>query len=262
MKNNELQNNTPDTSSYSVVNDISLIDFALILIKRKRLITIIISLFILIGIIAALLVAKKFTYSTTLEIGSQVINGSVTHFESTQTLLAKLQHNYIPIALNKQRLTETSNNLKYKIQAKIPLGSNILVLETKGTENQAALLKGLLSSIAQLAITDHIRIYDSVKQSINSRLKVASTELKRLEQNNNNETEIAIQYATIERYSSQLANLLNTREIQPPIKSLEPTSMNNIIIIITALLTGLLAGVFLAFFAEFASRVKDAQLNN
>ncbi|MFK5854811.1 MAG: Wzz/FepE/Etk N-terminal domain-containing protein [Bacteroidota bacterium] len=262
MKNNNLQELNPiyiQEARNSSDDEISLIDLAMVLVNRKKLISLIVILFITIGITAALFAPKKYTYSTSIEIGSRIINDSVYPFDSTQTLLAKLQHSFIPQVLNAQRLSLPENKEKYVIKVSIPKGSNILVLKSKGTEDQDILLSKLLQNVTQKATSDHSRIFDSVKQNITSRLKVAKNELQRLKKSNNNETAVTNKQNLIELYSSELANLRNTREMQPPMKSLEPTGTSRKLIVIIAAFAGVFIGVFAAFFAELVTKVREKQ---
>ena len=243
----------------SADDEISLFDLTMVLIRRKRMITVITTFIFSLGVIAALLIPKSYTFSTSIEIGSQIFNGTIKPFESPETLLAKVQHVFIPQALNEQRQTNPEDKTKYKITASVPKSSVIIVLEIKGTEDDADLLKHLLQSITQKATLDHSRIYDSVRNNITSRLKQATSELQILKQSNDNETELTTQQNLIENYSSQLANLRETREILPPMKSLEPTGTSRKLIVIISAFAGIFLGVFSAFFAEFVAKVKEKE---
>lgn len=264
MKNNELQELKPvyiHEKSYSANDEISLIDLAMVLVNRKKLVYLVFTAFIVLGIAAALLITKKYTYSTSIEIGSQIVNDAISPFESTQTLLAKLQHSYIPQVLNEQSKLELDSKKRHQIKASSPKGSVILVLEIKGTKDQSELIIQLLQSITQKATEDHSRIYDSVKQNITSQLAVAKDELNALKKNDNKETEITSQQTLIEKYSSQLANLRNTREMLPPMQSPEPTGISRKLIVIISAFSGLFIAVLAAFFAEFASKVRKEIVN-
>ena len=87
-------------ASYSTDDEISLVDLALVLVKRIKLISLIIVIFILFGFVITQFVTKQYTYSTSLEIDNQMIGGNIKAFESPHTLLAKLEHSFIPQALN------------------------------------------------------------------------------------------------------------------------------------------------------------------
>ena len=115
----------------------------------------------------------------------------------------------------------------------------------------------MLQSITQKAILDHNRIYDSVRENIASRLTQATSELQALKNSNDNETEITTQQNLVETYSSQLANLRETREISSPMKSIEPTGTSRKLIVIISAFAGIFLGVFSAFFAEFVAKVRE-----
>ena len=118
MKNDNSQELKPvyiHEASYSTEDEISLIDLVMILVNRKRLISLIFIGFIVLGIAVALLTPKQYIYSTSLEIGSQIISDSINPFESPETLLAKIQHVFIPQAQNEQRQTDPEDKEKYKI---------------------------------------------------------------------------------------------------------------------------------------------------
>ena len=51
--------------------------------------------------------------------------------------------------------------------------------------------------------------------------------------------------------------LRNTREILPPIRSIDPTGGSRKIIVVISAITGLFLGIFAAFFTEFLSKVKQ-----
>ena len=77
MKNNDLQEIKPvyvREASYSTEDEISLLDLAMVVVTRKKLIVLIFTGIIVLGIAAALLIPKKYTYSTSIEIGSQIIS--------------------------------------------------------------------------------------------------------------------------------------------------------------------------------------------
>jgi uncharacterized protein involved in exopolysaccharide biosynthesis len=205
---------------------------------------------------------KSYTFATSIEIGSQIIDGTIKSFESPETLLAKMQHVFIPQTLNEQRQTNPENKERYKVKASVPTSSVIIILEIKGTEDKADFFKKLLQSISQKATLDHGRIYDAVRKNIASRLKQATTELEILRKTDDNETEIATQQNLIELYSSQLANLRETREILPPMKSIEPTGTSRKLIVIAAAFAGVFLGVFSAFFAEFIAKVRETSKQN
>ena len=260
MKNKDLQELKP-VYIHEITNtsddNISLIDLAIILIKRKILISVIFILFVILGITAALQVTQKFTYSTSIEIGSQVFSGSVQSFESPQTLLAKLEHSFIPQVLIEYQQHNPGSEKKYKIKASAPKESNIVILEIDGNEEQFEKINKLLHNVSQKVLLDHSRIYESVKVNLLTQIEVTENKLSNIKNGAENLAEKASLESSIKSSYAQLAMLNNTRVILPPMKSLEPIGSGRLIIVIIASVSGLFIGVFTAFFAEFAAKVKE-----
>lgn len=260
MKNNDLQELKPvyiNQADYESDDQINLIDLALILVRRKTMIVGIFIFTVVLGIISSIILPQKYTFSTSLEIGSQIINGLVNPFESPETLLAKLQHSFIPKALNEHYKSSPDDSNKYKIKAKVPKDSSIIVLEIKGAEGKAEVLSHLLQNITQKAIIDHNRIYESVKRNLLSRLEQSNAKLEGLGSGADNRAQKANLQSSIEGYSAQLVNLRNTREILPPMKSNEPSGLSQKIILALAIAGGAFISIFMAFFAEFIVLVRE-----
>lgn len=258
LENNKLAELRPaftqEPSTYIADDEISLIDLTLVLLHRKVLIGVIFLLCLLLGLTAALLMPRTYTYSTSIETGSQLINGQILPFESTETLSAKISHSFIPLVLNDYQKSMAKDSSLPKITVSIPKKSSIILLETKGTETDGEQLTGLLNSITRKIQDDHARIYQSLKSSLESGLKQAqamqnaATDLGALEG-----------AAKIESYQSQLANLRETRAILPPMQSNEPTGTSRKLIVIASAMLGLFLAVFAAFGAEFWSKVKEEE---
>ncbi len=263
MKNNELKDLKPvytQEAKYTSTDEINLIDLALVLLRRQKLIMFTFLLFLLLGVATAMLIPKKYTYSTSIEIGSQIIDGKVISFESPETLLAKMQHSFIPRVLNQHKSTTQDEQKKYKIKVQLPKKSEIIVVELKGTEGQKNIISSLLRSLTTEAINNHNRIYESVKQNLNSRLVSLQTRLDILGKDGSNLAEKTSLESNIESLASQLANLRNTREILPPMQSIEPTGVSKRLIVIIAAFLGAFVAIFAALFAEFATKVKQRSL--
>lgn len=265
MKNNNLKESNPvyiQEAVYSNDDEISLTDLAIILIRRRRLISIIVICFIALGVATALLITKKYAYSTSLEIGSQLISGSVEYFESPETLLAKLQHGFIPQTLN-NHLADQKDRKKYKINADIPKDSVIVVLKTKGTVEESAVASKLLTNIINKAIQDHKRIYDAVKNNLIAQKNHTELELAALDTTleNVDEKELLLR-SKLTALESQLANLRSTRVIVPPLKSIEPVSISRTLLVIAVAVISTFLAIITAFIAEFISTVKERDREN
>jgi uncharacterized protein involved in exopolysaccharide biosynthesis len=243
-------------ASHSTSEEINLIDLAMVLIRHKTMIAIVFITTLALGLFLALSTPRVYTFSTTLEIGSRVIDGSIQPFEPPQALIAKLQYSYIPRMLHEHKKSSPGDKNKYRITSSVPSGSNLALLETQGTEDQTDILIKLLQMTSQKAIQDHNRIFQSIKRSLETSLNQANSNLKTLNNDDNNESKIITYQNTIEKLTSELANLRNTRVVMLPMRSLEPTGRSRKTIVMVSVFAGVFLGVFIAFFAEFLSKVK------
>lgn len=247
-----------DVQSYRD-DEISLVDLALIVSRRKTLLIAVTLIFIISGIAIALTLPKQYTYSTSLEIGSQLIKGSVQPLEGADTLLAKLQHSYIPYILKSNKNTDKGNEKKYRIQASIPNNSQIVVIESKAAETDADKITGLLGKITARAIEDHNTIYTNLQRNLLSLKQQTEQKLQGLINKPDASPEINALQLSLDNYNLQLANLRKTREILPPMASTEPTGPSRKLIVIMATVAGIFLGIFAVFLAEFLEKVRQKQ---
>lgn len=261
MKNNDLQDLTPvyvRQTDYSTDDEISLVDLARALARRKKMIAIISTLIIALGVLAALLTPKSYTYSTSIEIGSQLVDSAIKPFSSPETLLAKIQHAFIPRVLNEQQQVDPEGKKIYTIKTSVPKNSTIIILEIKGTEDESGLITNLLQQVTQQAIEDHRRIYNAVKTNLNALIQQSKAELAAIDSENINLMDKKRHLKSrIESHQAALVNLQNTREISPPTKSIKPSGTSKKLIVSIAIFGGIFLAVFSAFFAEFIAKVKE-----
>jgi len=230
---------------------------AIIIAQRKKQVFLVFLGFIALAALLIFIIPKQYTYSTSIEIGSQFTDGKLNTFESPETLLAKLQHSFIPQVISEYKKNEPGNKRKYKINASIPENSNIIVIELKGTEEQSKESTTLLKNITKKATQDHSRIHDSIKSSLEAQLVITNSKIVNLGSGNDNQAEKTSLHKSLENYSRQLANLRNTREITPPMKSVEATSISSAVILSATIFVGFLLAILSAFFAEFVVKVRE-----
>ncbi|NOQ88507.1 MAG: hypothetical protein GQ550_06235 [Gammaproteobacteria bacterium] len=161
-------------------DEISLIDLWLVLVRRKKIIVSILAISFLLGIAAALLIPKKYNYSSTIEIGTTIDNsGEATQtrlIDDPQTVLAKIQESYISLVQHDYALQNPDDDHVYGVKVRIPKNSKIIVVEAKGTEKQENIYKSLLQNIVDRVVKDHKRIMDVNRSRID--LLLMQEELK------------------------------------------------------------------------------------
>ncbi|HEY5602041.1 MAG TPA: Wzz/FepE/Etk N-terminal domain-containing protein [Gammaproteobacteria bacterium] len=337
--------NQPNVPPYYYEDEISLIDLWLVLVRRKKLLIVTFATITVIGLVMALVTPKKYNYSTSIELGSRVIQDKVQPIESPETLLAKIQESYIPFVQQQYRNENPDNNAVYKISARVPKGSQIIVVESQGGEENGAVYKDLQQKVINQVQSDHKRILEvirkeleisrndavnkleelkdtvklliarekrlteiaelikrqieeakadlaiaeknrqrSVKEATNEakamtllmldnevqqqRLRLAKLEERLIVEIAEGQDKLASDIITnerlqeaqkdqIKRVEIQLANLVETRALVPPMQSMEPTGVAKRVILAIAMVLGFVLALMAVFIAEFLQKAKE-----
>jgi len=113
---------------------------------------------VLVGIMFALLMPAKYQYSTPIELGTRLSGEDMVVIESPETLLAKIQESYIPLARRQYSVEHSAMEGAPEIEARIPKGSQIIVLSSKGSERDGVTHKTVQQAVINMVTVDHSRI--------------------------------------------------------------------------------------------------------
>ncbi len=272
MKDNELQQLKPVYihEAFATHDDeINLVDLALVLVRRKTIIMTILGLFIAAGIAYALATETKsiYTYHSSIEIGTQLMNGNRQPIESPSSLQAKVIYGFIPKTLHQYQQQNPEDEKVYEITASNPKDSSVITLSMSATEDKSELAHGFINRITQDILQEHEALFNTIKETLELQLTQATNRLNSMG-NMDSRSEKLMEKTSlqdkIDSYLSQLANLRGSKVISEPMKSQKPSNTsNNKLIVVIATFAGLFIGIFSAFFVEFAVKVqeKKAELN-
>lgn len=158
-------------------DSISLIDLWLELAKYRALIFGSIALTLVIGLLVAFLLPEKYNYTTSIEIGySTNQTGKVlerTPIDNPQTVLAKLTTNYIPQARQHYATQYPQDIAPPEIKVRIPKGSQLIILESKGPEDKAKIFIALLQAALDKLFMDHQRVTDLARADLQTSIDKA-----------------------------------------------------------------------------------------
>jgi capsular polysaccharide biosynthesis protein len=325
-------------------DEINLVDLWLVLVKRKLILAGVVVASAVAALLYVVVVPPSYQYSTSIEIGTRLNGTELSVMESPETVLAKVKESYIPLAQQDYLDQHPESKSVIKIDTRVPKGSQIIVLSSKGADADGDIHKALQQSVVDTLKKDHGRIVDVLRKETEILQHQAVAKLEELKDGNElimarskrlndfavllakqaeearkdllqvkNNRQKAVREATnevkamtllmldseirnyrellaeiderlhietansqdaikkdladnqraqeaqqddIAKLEIQLANLRETRALQPPMRSLEPVGPGKTLIILLSLVLGLMLGVFAAFFAEFLSRVK------
>lgn len=217
MKNGA-SNSTEKAVSESSPDEISLIDLLRVLFEHRRVVVVVLLSFTITGLIYALLFPMQYRYSTTIEIGTIMEDGKTMLIDQPQTLLAKINEAYIPYAISQFTADRVRD---YKITARIPPGSEVVVLESKAPEDKGDTIISLHKQVVEYVKSNHQGVFDIIKKEMNVELdksknklsalqdrhKVLVADLKRLDQT------AALLNAQIEELKALVADAISYRKM-------------------------------------------------
>ena len=173
----EKEEQFPHDHADDTFNDIEII---IVLIKHKKLIIILSAVALIVGLVAAYLKPKVYTYSTTIEIGKSV-SGKISIIESPQTVITKLKRNYIPEVIRQYVKKVNSNDTyEYRIVVHEPNKSQLIILESKGTEDKHETYITLQNEVVKRLKNDHKRITSIFRRKLDAKLKNQRSKLEEI----------------------------------------------------------------------------------
>lgn len=176
----------PGVSPRQAVDDeINLGDLCLILIKRKFLVLGFFIVSLCLGSMIAFLPPAKYSYLTTVEIGSFPVDnnetGGITRelIESPEMVLAKIKQSHIPLA--QYQISRENNGRILGVAASIPKSSDLISLVSKGEEVNIELYKELHASVVASLLAGHQSDVEVLRTEHRIKLDSATKMLNNLE---------------------------------------------------------------------------------
>ncbi len=163
-------------------DSISLIDLWMVLSRRRGVIFAALGLALVAGLLAVFLMPAKYSYTTAIEIGNKSVGGdkgAAAPIEAPETVLAKIKESYIPQAIN-DYLSAQNEDEGYKVEARIPKASELIVLEAKAPESDGTAYISIMQSITDKVEADHRRVSNVTRAGLETRLTKAQLALANL----------------------------------------------------------------------------------
>lgn len=164
-------------------DEISLIDIWFILARHASIIGIIFGVAVVFGIAAVLLKPVNYKYSATVELGTYLTDRaqmSSVLIDQPETVLAKLQESYIPLALAELADADPDAPAVHQLTARVPKGSEVVLIEGVGPASAGAQYEAALQSVIAHLTDDHRRLMDVTRGYLESQLVRAKLELDAL----------------------------------------------------------------------------------
>lgn len=170
----------PDLGSFRDEDEISLYEIASTLIKRKKIIIATTAIFLVVGLVFALIKENKYLYTVGIELGS--IDGkTTTMIGKPETIKEKLQVAYIPQTIAEYRIKNPGDLHRYKIDVEFGKGSKLITLKSKDKESLTATYQQLQQNVVDRLVRDHQQKLSVPRNNIGMEYEKARIELEQLQ---------------------------------------------------------------------------------
>ncbi len=170
----------PGLASFQNEDEISLYEIVSTLIKRKKIIIVTAAIFLVAGLVFALIKENKYLYTVAIELGS--IDGEITTMIGTpETIKQKLQVAYIPQIIAEYRIKNPGDLHRYKIDVEFGKGSKLITLKSKNKESLAATYQQLQQNVVGRLVRDHQQKLSVPRNNIGMEHEKARIGLERLQ---------------------------------------------------------------------------------
>ncbi|GGB53134.1 hypothetical protein GCM10011502_27890 [Oceanisphaera marina] len=241
---------------YTYHNDeISLVDLAKTLVKRWKVMAVVFGGIVAIALVFALVAPPKYEYITIYDAAESNVNSP---FESVDDLQAKISSVYLPQQTRLLLKNEQLEKLPFEIEVSSPKGASLIKLSSKAKEADGALVRVLHQSVTKQLKDDQERLINKKIAMLQKRLDASKQQLEFvLSTNDNKSGEIAANLmASISALELEIIAFNTGTLIAIASQSLEPKGIGKSLIMMLALVLGAMLAIIVAFFAEFAGRVR------
>lgn len=244
----------PRPNQVAFDDEISLVDLAAVLVRRRRYFYTVFVLIFGFGLAWALLAPSQYQYVSLFQTAQL---SSSEYLEPPATTIAVIKSQWLPDA--KANYHEKHGSLLgVNVTLTNPEGTGLIRFESEATSDA----KNAVASLHQLLV-------DNVQESLQAKIKQKKTSLKQnleathrvIEQlmtSDNGGNALAAAYDRQISLQGKLDSLTGTSNLTIARESSEPTGPKRVLIAALSILLALMAGVFSVFMAEFFGRVRRA----
>jgi len=165
---------------YDSPDEISLVDVYLAYHRHRRAFWAVILFFVVVGLAVALLVPRKYAYTTLVEIGAQTLGDQIEPIDTPSSVAVKLRTSYVPQALDAYYRAHPEDKRIYQVKVTTPQKAALVELVSEGSKAEAPIFDFVHSKAVALLKQDHARILSLIKQRLQTKLTKLTTQTNHL----------------------------------------------------------------------------------
>ncbi|WP_168016730.1 Wzz/FepE/Etk N-terminal domain-containing protein [Halomonas salinarum] len=241
-------------------DEISLVDLAVILVRRWKAMAIIFAVVVLAALVYVLSTTPTYNYVSIYEVAEQAAVGEESSdraLESANTVIAKAQSLYM--APSTRELLEQAGieSLPFSVEIATPKDTQLVKITSQASEDEAPLVEEMHSLLLTRIESNQQELVDRQRASLKDRLESLQASLATAEQSTSSGgSDLLTSYTDqIEVTKDRLDFLKNGRVAQTAVQSLDEVGTSRVLIMALALILGVMLSVMGVFLLQFASLV-------
>lgn len=257
------QSPTPE-QRYEHDDEISLVDLAVILIRRWKAMAVIFVVVVGIAVAAAFLLPKSYQYTSLYSVAEYTNqNGQRVGVESPASAVAKVQNLYLGQATRKLLEKHELESLPFEVSASNPSNTLLLQLDSEAAEDNQSLVSELHQQIIDRLQQDQAQLVERRHDSLERQLTSAKQALESAQQSDSPSAAelIATYYSRISDLEGQLNELREGEVTQHAVQSLESTGAGKKLIVTVGIALGgilaLMGALLIQFFGYVCHSLRD-----
>lgn len=245
-------------------DDVSLIDLAMVLVKKKITFLIALACFAILTVSYVILKPQTYRYTTLYSIAEYMTSsGTREGLESPTAIITKIHNAYL--APETRLLLETHNldELPFELKASNPNETLLVMLSSQAYESSAPLVTELHQNIINKLETHQADLVKQRRNSLQSQLSTAKKAVDNIKQlPNSSNAELAARLLDrISTLEGQLHELKDGEVSQYAVQSFSPTSPSRPIILALGFILATIVAIAAAVIHQFIDLVR-AHLRN
>ena len=234
-------------------DEISLVDLATTFLRRRRVFYVVFIVVSLVGVAYALSAPEKYEYVTLAKLAEK---SSGEFVEEPSAIIAELDSLWLP-DLQAKYHAENDRSLPIGITAKNPENTGLVRIVSEASESAGAIVEEAHRELVERLESQQARAVSTLRKSLERQIVSLDSTIDILEGGQNTGEAIASAVETQLSLEADLESLTPFKALVISRQSGKSTGPAGSLIVVLAGLLGLMAGIFLAFFAEFIGLVRN-----
>ncbi|QSP94487.1 lipopolysaccharide biosynthesis protein [Marinobacter salinisoli] len=237
-------------------DEISLVDLATTLIRRRRIFYMVFLAVLLVGAAYAFFAPKKSEYTSLIKVAEQEVLGEREYIEAPVVLIAELENHWLP-QYEAEFTAQTNQKLPLKVSFSNPENTGLIRIRSEARAAQFEIVEKIHARLVAQLKEGQVAAVNSLTRNLETRIESLDERIEILK--GTEEAQPLIASAIDKRFSleSRLASIQSMEVLAVSRKSVDSEGPAGSLILLLAGLLGLLGGVFMAFFAEFVALIKE-----